>query len=330
MRCVAVDPANEWFATGSADRTIKIWDLASGQLKLTLTGHIEQVRGWPTRCTEYGVQCTELRMRILELRMNPGTPWKNETGQDEKNPKERCPEMKSLFRKWFARALGFSTPRQAHAPMAVQARAVLSVTHLSLRTVASGLGIASGCIGYRTCDQLTSTCLPTPRRYTHGALTVLTRIAWSTLQVTGLAVSSRHTYVCRPSLCHPHVSTSTLHQLSPQVTGLAVSSRHPYMFSCGLDKMVKCWDLEQNKVGGRGNERQLKYCKGGGGGAGRLGRGMWAVGQHGRVLGPGAELGWRGAGKEGGRGGGRRGDTMGWVGGTVTMWSSAGTWSRTR
>ena len=39
-----------------------------------------------------------------------------------------------------------------------------------------------------------------------------------------------------------------------QVTGLAVSDRHPYMFSCGLDKQVKCWDLEQNKVwreGGR-------------------------------------------------------------------------------
>ena len=33
-----------------------------------------------------------------------------------------------------------------------------------------------------------------------------------------------------------------------QVTGVAVSSRHPYMFSCGLDKMVKCWDLETNKV----------------------------------------------------------------------------------
>ena len=43
VRSVAVDPGNEWFATGSADRTIKIWDLASGQLKLTLTGHIEQV-----------------------------------------------------------------------------------------------------------------------------------------------------------------------------------------------------------------------------------------------------------------------------------------------
>ena len=38
-----MDPGNEFFASGSADRTIKIWDLASGQLKLTLTGHIEQV-----------------------------------------------------------------------------------------------------------------------------------------------------------------------------------------------------------------------------------------------------------------------------------------------
>ncbi|KAG0247308.1 hypothetical protein BG011_001703, partial [Mortierella polycephala] len=33
-----------------------------------------------------------------------------------------------------------------------------------------------------------------------------------------------------------------------QVRGLAVSSRHPYLFSCGDDKMVKCWDLETNKV----------------------------------------------------------------------------------
>ena len=32
------------------------------------------------------------------------------------------------------------------------------------------------------------------------------------------------------------------------VRGLAVSSRHPYLFSCGEDKMVKCWDLETNKV----------------------------------------------------------------------------------
>ncbi len=45
VRCVAVDPTNEWFATGAADRTIKIWDLASGTLKLTLTGHTHTVRG---------------------------------------------------------------------------------------------------------------------------------------------------------------------------------------------------------------------------------------------------------------------------------------------
>jgi len=45
VRAIAVDHSNEWFVTGSADRTIKIWDLASGQLKLTLTGHINAVRG---------------------------------------------------------------------------------------------------------------------------------------------------------------------------------------------------------------------------------------------------------------------------------------------
>ncbi|KAK3879399.1 hypothetical protein Pcinc_016029 [Petrolisthes cinctipes] len=45
VRCVAVEPSNEWFATGSNDRVIKIWDLASGQLKLSLTGHVSAVRG---------------------------------------------------------------------------------------------------------------------------------------------------------------------------------------------------------------------------------------------------------------------------------------------
>lgn len=45
VRSVAVDPTNQWFATGSSDRTVKIWDLASGRLKLTLTGHISAVRG---------------------------------------------------------------------------------------------------------------------------------------------------------------------------------------------------------------------------------------------------------------------------------------------
>jgi pleiotropic regulator 1 len=52
VRSIAVDPTNRLFATGSADRTIKIWNLASAvvgdeskALQLTLTGHISPVRG---------------------------------------------------------------------------------------------------------------------------------------------------------------------------------------------------------------------------------------------------------------------------------------------
>ncbi|XP_067943821.1 pleiotropic regulator 1-like [Watersipora subatra] len=45
VRCVTVEPGNQWFATGSADRIIKIFDLATGTLKLSLTGHISAVRG---------------------------------------------------------------------------------------------------------------------------------------------------------------------------------------------------------------------------------------------------------------------------------------------
>ncbi|CAG9837346.1 unnamed protein product [Diabrotica balteata] len=45
VKCVAVEPGNEWFATGAADRIIKIWDLATGQLKVSLTGHVSTVRG---------------------------------------------------------------------------------------------------------------------------------------------------------------------------------------------------------------------------------------------------------------------------------------------
>ncbi|EDO08325.1 WD domain G-beta repeat family protein [Babesia bovis T2Bo] len=44
VHCVSVDVSNQWFATGSSDRLIKIWDLATCQLKLSLTGHINAVR----------------------------------------------------------------------------------------------------------------------------------------------------------------------------------------------------------------------------------------------------------------------------------------------
>lgn len=45
VRSVAVDPiTNKWFATGSSDSTIKVWNLATSELKATITGHIMGVR----------------------------------------------------------------------------------------------------------------------------------------------------------------------------------------------------------------------------------------------------------------------------------------------
>jgi WD40 repeat protein len=99
VRCIAFDPSNEWFVTGSADRTIKIWDLAKccagaeGGLKLTLTGHISAVRGlavssrspylfscgedkqikcnfsWPLESTPYR---TNYRILLMSLRIRLG------------------------------------------------------------------------------------------------------------------------------------------------------------------------------------------------------------------------------------------------------------------
>ncbi|KEQ67451.1 WD40 repeat-like protein [Aureobasidium melanogenum CBS 110374] len=39
------DPSNEWFASKAGDSTIKIWDIASGVLRVALTGHISTIRG---------------------------------------------------------------------------------------------------------------------------------------------------------------------------------------------------------------------------------------------------------------------------------------------
>lgn len=37
VRTLAVDPDNQYFVSGAGDRTIKIWDLATGNLRLTST-----------------------------------------------------------------------------------------------------------------------------------------------------------------------------------------------------------------------------------------------------------------------------------------------------
>ena len=64
VRSVAVEPGNKWFATGAGDRVIKIWDLASGELKLSLTGHISTVRGLAVSARHpYLFSCGEDKVR---------------------------------------------------------------------------------------------------------------------------------------------------------------------------------------------------------------------------------------------------------------------------
>lgn len=66
VRSVAVEPGNKWFATGAGDRVIKIWDMASGELKLSLTGHISTVRGLAVSPRHpYLFSCGEDKARIL-------------------------------------------------------------------------------------------------------------------------------------------------------------------------------------------------------------------------------------------------------------------------
>lgn len=63
VRALAVEPNNQWFASGAGDRTIKIWDLASGALRLTLTGHISTVRGLAVSARHpYMFSCGEDKM----------------------------------------------------------------------------------------------------------------------------------------------------------------------------------------------------------------------------------------------------------------------------
>ena len=78
VRAVAFEPSNEWFVTGGADRTLKIWDLAKccagapNGLRLTLTGHISAVRGLAVSPrTTYMFSCAEDKMvKCWDLEQN--------------------------------------------------------------------------------------------------------------------------------------------------------------------------------------------------------------------------------------------------------------------
>lgn len=87
VRCAAVDASNHWFATGSADRTIKAWDLASGQLKLTLTGHIEEVR-LLSPLVHGPIELVESLLvrwpaQVMGLEISPDYPYMFSVGRDK-------------------------------------------------------------------------------------------------------------------------------------------------------------------------------------------------------------------------------------------------------
>lgn len=75
VRSAAVEPGNKWFATGAGDRVIKIWDLASGELKLSLTGHISTVRGLAVSPRHpYLFSCGEDKVGITTRTLFPLVP----------------------------------------------------------------------------------------------------------------------------------------------------------------------------------------------------------------------------------------------------------------
>ena len=66
VRSVSVEPGNKWFVSGAGDRVIKVWDLASGELKLSLTGHISTVRGLAVSSRHpYLFSCGEDKVSML-------------------------------------------------------------------------------------------------------------------------------------------------------------------------------------------------------------------------------------------------------------------------
>jgi WD40 repeat protein len=54
VQSVAVSPDSTWAVSGSADKTIKTWDLETGQCRATLEGHKDKV--WSAAITPDGTR----------------------------------------------------------------------------------------------------------------------------------------------------------------------------------------------------------------------------------------------------------------------------------
>lgn len=70
--CIAVDPTNKFFATGSSDAEIKVWDVASGKWLTDLKAHNETVRGLSiSAVSPYLFSCGEDRVvKCFDLEKN--------------------------------------------------------------------------------------------------------------------------------------------------------------------------------------------------------------------------------------------------------------------
>ena len=67
VRSVAVEPSNKWIATDAGDRVIKIWNLASGELRLSVAHRSHSiVRGLVVSpCHPYLFSCGEDKVCLV-------------------------------------------------------------------------------------------------------------------------------------------------------------------------------------------------------------------------------------------------------------------------
>lgn len=67
--CVAWSPDDKWVASGSADNTVRVWDIATGNEQITLTGHNEPVSdlAWSPNGALFATSSADGSIRIWDL-----------------------------------------------------------------------------------------------------------------------------------------------------------------------------------------------------------------------------------------------------------------------